>query len=116
MAFAASYCVIVNVSRPEGAVSGTVHERPVWVVVQFGDVTLISATVAAPPFTVIDSETAEADTYLGARLAAAVAAAGMVSTNAPASVVALGVLGAVELPPPPQPARAAANDATIRRT
>ena len=112
VAFGPSYCAIVNVSFPTGATNGTVHARPPAVVVQFGELLLMSATVGAPPFAAIETDTAESEMYFGVRAADAGAGCEIVRTSFPATrALADGVLGALAPPPP----HAASDKAPIRK-
>jgi uncharacterized protein (DUF2252 family) len=107
---------MVNVSFPTGAVNATVHERPLSVVVQFGELLLMSATVAAPPFAEIETDTAEFETYFGVRAVADGDGAAIVRTSFPATKACEGrALGVLALPPPPHPARVKATMRTPAR-
>jgi hypothetical protein len=80
--------------------------------VQFGELLLMSATVGAPPFAEIETDTAEFEMYFGVRAAAADAGCEIVSTSFPATrALADGVLGALAPPPP----HAASDKAPIRK-
>jgi hypothetical protein len=84
VAFAASYCENTNESLAAGAISGTVQVRPASLVVQSGELLLMSAMIGVPPFTVVESDTADGETYWGLRAAAEVDG-GIVRTTLPAT-------------------------------
>jgi len=108
---------MVNVSFPTGAVSGTVHARPLSVVVQFGELLLMSATVGVPPFAEIETDTAEFETYFGVRAEADGDGDAIVRTSFPATNARGDGPGGVLAPPPPHAARSEATiaDETTRR-
>jgi hypothetical protein len=60
-----------------------VQLRPVCEVVQFGEETLMSATVVAPPDTAIAIDNAEGEMYLAERAVDAGTAEGIASTTLP---------------------------------
>lgn len=69
---------------PDGALTGIVHERPLLVALQSGDVAEIFATVAVPPFTATPTDTAEAEMNCARRVFAVAAVAfGITSTAVP---------------------------------
>ena len=84
VAFAASYCENTNESLAAGAISGTVQVRPASLVVQSGELLLMSAMIGVPPFTVVESDTDDGETYWGLRAAAEVDG-GIVRTTLPAT-------------------------------
>jgi hypothetical protein len=78
----------------------------------------MSAMVGVPPFTVVESDTADGETYCGLRAAAEVDS-GIVSTTFPATSVVDGTAAApLDAPPPPHPLNANAQTTTgpTRRT